>query len=128
MLQRDYILEMIEQFVQTVVASLRRALEKKDVAAAEEVEVAVASLVDLDPEVAMQLMPESLVTMMQLSGIGDSVADYVAYSLSLLSHAYDGMGDHQTAAMRRAQAQAVADTYGYDFSEVPEGLEGFSIA
>lgn len=124
MLQRDYILELIEQFVKTVVESLRRALAHADPAATEEAEAAVAGLVDLDVEVAMQLAPESLVTMMQLSGIGDSVADYVAYTLSLIGHAYDGMGDHATAAMRRDQAQAVADAYGYDFSVVPEGLEG----
>ena len=124
MLQRDYILEMIEQFVKGVVESLRRALAKADPEAAVEAEEALAGLVDLDPEVAMQLAPESLVTMMSLSGIGDSVADYAAYTLSLLAHAYDGMGDHETAAMRRAQAQAVADAYGYDFSEVPAGLEG----
>lgn len=123
MLQRDYILEMIEQFLKVVVASLGRALAKADPRSAEEAEAAVATLVDLDPEVAMQLAPESLVTMMQLSGIGDSVADYVAYTLSMLGHAYDGMGDHATAAMRREQAQAVADAYGYDFSAPPEGME-----
>lgn len=126
MLQKDYILEMIEQFVKGVVESLRRALDKADPAAAVEAEGAVAALVDLDPEVAMQLAPDSLVTMMSLSGVGDSVADYAAYTLSLLAHAYDGMGDHGTAAMRRAQAQAIADAYGYDFSEVPEGLEGLA--
>lgn len=130
MLQRDYILELIEQFVRGVVESLRLALSKVDPArareATEEVEQAVSELVDLDAEVAMQLAPESLVTMMQLSGISDSVADYVAYTLSVLGHAYDGMGDHTTAAMRRDQAQAVADAYGYDFAEPPAGLEDFT--
>ena len=74
MLHRDYLLEVIEQFVSTVSHALAKALLQRDLKAAEEVEAAVADLVQLDPETAMSLAPESLVTMMMLSGTGDAVA------------------------------------------------------
>ena len=120
MLHKDYLLEVIEQFVSTVSQALVRALLQRDVEAAEEVEAAVADLVQLDPETAMALAPQSLVTMMLLSGTGDSVAGYAAYALNRLGDAYDNMGEHDVAELRREQAQAIADTFGADLNEVPE--------
>lgn len=120
MLHKDYLLEVIEQFVSTVSQALVRALLQRDFEAAEEVEAAVADLVQLDPETAMALAPQSLVTMMLLSGTGDSVAGYAAYALNRLGDAYDNMGEHDVAELRREQAQAIADTFGADLNEVPE--------
>ena len=77
MLHRDYLLEVIAQFVDTVIQSLTIAREKADPKAAQDVEAAVAGLLDLDQQVAMQLTPDSLVTMLLLSGVGDALADCV---------------------------------------------------
>ena len=120
MLHRDYLLEIIAQFVETVLRSLRIAREKADPEAAQEVEAAVAGLLDLDQEVAMQLTPDSLVTMLLLSGVGDSLADYVTYAMRELADVYDGMGEHDLAALRREQARAIADSFGCDYEVVPE--------
>ena len=122
MLHRDYLLEVIEQFVSTVSQALARALLERDLDAAVEVEEAIAELVQLDPETAMSLAPESLVIMMQLSGTGDAVAGYAAYALNRLGDAYERMGDAELAAMRHDQAQAVADAFGADINEIPEEL------
>ncbi len=122
MLHRDYLLEVIEQFVSTVSQALARALLQRDLDSALEVEEAVAELVQLDPETAMSLAPDSLVIMMQLSGTGDAVAGYAAYALNRLGDAYERMGDAGTANMRRDQAQAIADAFGADIDEVPEEL------
>ena len=73
MLQKDYILEIVGDFVDGVAKHLDAALAG-DAEATGAVEQDVAGLLDLDPEVALTLSPDSLVTMMVLSGMGDSVA------------------------------------------------------
>lgn len=122
MLHRDYLLEVIQQFVSSISRSLARALLQRDFDAAEEVETAVADLVQLDPNTAMSLSPASLVTMMTLSGTGDSVAGYAAYALNRLGDAYEEMGQSELATMRREQAVAIADAFGADLNEIPEEL------
>lgn len=120
MLQHDYILEIIQQFVEVVTGALSRALRQGDLQGAVEVETAVGELLQLDADTAMALSPESLVTMMQLAGTGDAVSGYVAYALNRLADAYDGMGKHELAAIRRSQADAIAQAFGADLDEVPE--------
>lgn len=122
MLHRDYLLEVIEQFVSTVSRALAHVLLHRDLDSALEVEEAVAELMQLDPDTAMSLSPESLVVMMQLSGTGDAVAGYAAYALNRLGDGYERMGDAGTAAMRRDQAAAIADAFGANIDEVPEEL------
>ena len=120
MLQKDYILEIVGDFVDGVAKHLDAALAG-DAEATGAVEQDVAGLLDLDPEVALTLSPDSLVTMMVLSGMGDSVAAYVAFSLTRLADAYEAQGDVDTAALRRAQAAAVGESFGHG---CPRGLLG----
>ena len=119
MLEHDYILEIITQFVDSVSIVLRRAVIKHDEVAAREVENAVAELIDLDPETAMQLAPDSLVTMMILSGLGDSVASYACYALEKVALAYEEMGQDDLAHVRHAQANAVAESFACDVNDIP---------
>ena len=120
MLHRDYLLEIISRFVDSVTVSLRRAVLKADVASAKEVEDGIAALLDLDPYTTMSLAPNSLVTMMLLSGLGDAVASYVCYALDRVGDAYDNAGDHDRAELRWDQAQAIAESFGCDPDLVPE--------
>lgn len=120
MLQHDYLVEVIQQFVRVALSPLSRALEDHDLEAAGEVEEAIGDLLQLDPETAMALAPESLVTMMQLAGTGDALSGYAAYALDRLADAYEGAGERELAETRRAQAEAVAAAFGADLSEVPE--------
>lgn len=123
MLHKDYLLEVIAQFVEVVTEALGLAHRKHDPTAVQEAEEAVAGLLDLDAQVALKLSPDSLVTMMLLSGIGDSLAEYVTYTLRELGDVYEEMGDVQTAALRRDQAVAVADSFGVDPDVVPEEFQ-----
>ena len=120
MLHKDYLLEIIERFVDSVTIALRGSFVGRSVDSAKEVEDSVAALLDLDPQTAMNLSPDSLVTMMILSGLGDSLAEYVSYALDRVGDAYDDMGDHTTAALRWDQAEAVAESFGCDQSVVPK--------
>lgn len=119
MLHKDYLLEVIAQFVEVVTEALGLARRKHDPEAAQEAEEAVAGLLDLDAQVALRLSPDSLVTMMFLSGIGDSLAEYVTYTLRELGDVYEEMGDAQTAALRREQSLAVAESFDVDPDVVP---------
>ena len=121
MLQRDYILEIVEQFVDGVSAALRRSLDG-DASACEDVESQVAELLELDRGTALALAPDSLVTMMVLSGMGDSVASYVCYALDRLSRLYERAGEEDLAGLRSLQARAVAESFGCDPACLPEEL------
>ena len=123
MLQRDYVLAQINLFVQTVLEPLRLALEELDLDSVHTVEQAVGKLIDLDADTALALSPDSLVTMMQLSGIGDSVAGYASYALARIADSYERMGKEQTAGVRRDQARKVAVAFGWNLSDIPEEFE-----
>ena len=120
MLQRDYIVQIIREFGEVLSRWLRPAVVEADGAAIEEVEAAIGKLVDLDGDVVVSLAPESLVTMFELSGVADSVAGYAGYALLRLGDAYDARGDADCAALRRTQAQALADAFGSRLGEIPE--------
>ena len=119
MLHRDYLLEVIAKFVDAVTIALRGALLDGNPQSAQEAEDSIAALLDLDPDTAMNLAPDSLVTMMLLSGMGDSLASYVSYALDRVGDAYDDMGDKRTAELRWDQAQAVAEAFNCDPETIP---------
>ena len=113
MLQRDYLLEILIRFIETLTRALKRAVEQNDLSGCREAERAVADLLELDPETAMVLAPASLVP----------VASYVGYTLDRVADIYEDGGDEATAELRRAQAEAVADAYGCDLMDVPDELD-----
>ena len=123
MLEHDYIQEIIDKFVQAVMEPIRRALLDKDLASAETVEHQIAEMMSLSVDTAMNLAPESLCTMMLLSGIGDSIAGYAAWSLLRLSEVYAAAGMQDVADLRRAQAEAIGREFMYDISETPVEFE-----
>jgi hypothetical protein len=126
MLQRDYLLEIIAQFVAAVMRALRAARAAQEapsaLEAAQDVEREVASLLDLDPAVALSLEPDSLVTMILLSGMGEALAGYVAFALDRTADIYDNVGEAGLAELRRSQARAVAESFGCDPTNPPEEL------
>ena len=123
MLQHDYIHGLIQEFGRAVSEALRRVFFAGSRETAEEagadVEVAVGQLIDLDADTAMALSPESLVTMIQLSGVGESVAGYAAWALDRLADAYELQGDVRSST-RRDQARAIATAFNCDLSQCPE--------
>ena len=123
MLQRDYLLEILIRFIETLTRALKRAVEQNDLSGCREAERAVADLLELDPETAMVLAPASPVQMMELSNVGSAVASYVGYTLDRVADIYEDGGDEATAELRRAQAEAVADAYGCDLMDVPDELD-----
>ena len=123
MLHRDYILEMIAEFCEVVSRALKNALAGGGIDSCVEVEDQLPSVLDLDPTLALSLEPDSLVSMMVLSGMGDALAEYIAYALSELSDVYDDLGEEGLSKLRLAQAAAVAESFGCDLDAVPEGFD-----
>lgn len=124
MLERDYILELVSTFARSVARGFARALGDDPDGGVREVEQAVADLLELDAETALALAPDSLVTMMVLSGTGSALASYVAYALRRLGDVYERRGDDDLAGLRRAQGAAVAESFGCDADAVPDELAG----
>lgn len=122
MLQRDYVLELIGQFTEVVKRALKRA-QAGDLVGCEEVERQIGEILDLDYSTALSLAPDSLVTMMVISGMGDSVASYVCFALARLAEVYEKNGDEDLSMLRAAQAKAVAESFGCDPDDVPEELK-----
>ena len=122
MLQRDYILEIVADFTESVARAFKLAVQKKDPTACTDIEQQIGELLDLDHKTALALAPDSLVTMMVLSGMGDSVASYVCWSLERLSKVYEDMGNEDLAGARHLQAQAVAESFNCDVADVPVEL------
>ena len=120
MLQRDYLLELVRRFGDGLREHLYPAVVDGDATSIREVEDDVGRLVDLDGASALALAPESLVTMMELSGVADSVAAHAAYALVRLADAYERAGDGATAQIRRGQARALAQAFGVALDQVPE--------
>ncbi len=120
MLQRDYITEMTRRFGQVLARRMRAALLDADQDAIADLEDAVGSLLDLDGATALALDPTSLVTMMELSGIADSLAVYVQYALLRIADGYEASGNTALAATRREQAQAVAGAFLCQLGTVPQ--------
>ena len=96
MLQRDYVLELIGQFTEVVKRALKLA-QAGDLGGCEEVERQIGEILDLDYSTALSLAPDSLVTMMVISGMGDSVASYVCFALA---------GTPSADASRRGRSRA----------------------
>lgn len=120
MLERDYIVELANRFGNSLTRWLKPAVIDADLDAISEVEAAVADLLDLDPKTALSLEPTSLVTMMELSGIADSLAGYVSYALLRLGDAYDAAGNSAVASLRREQARAISAAFGSELGIIPE--------
>ncbi len=120
MLQRDYITEMTRRFGQVLGRRLRAAVLDADPDAIADLEEAVGNLLDLDGATALSLDSTSLVTMMELSGIADSLAVYVSYALLRIADGYEAQGNLALAGTRREQAEAVANAFLCQLGTVPE--------
>lgn len=122
MLQRDYLVQMIQQFIQAIMRS-RTTSQQDPQQAADSLENAIGSATDIDGATLLSLGPESIASVMQLSGVDPRVAGYIAYSLQLEAEYLHQAGNDVLATIRQQQAEAVAETFMCDLNEVTSELE-----
>ena len=129
MFERDYLMRLIMDFMQGIRLSLERAADGHDPAgAADSLDNAIGSATDIVPATLLALTPDSIATIMQVSGVDPKVTEYIARSLLLSSRYHADAGDNETAALRMEQGLAVARAYGHDVSASdadPASMERF---
>ena len=114
MFEQDYLMRIIAQLL----GAIRRSMER---AAGEE-----------DPDgAARALAPESLASVLQVSGVDPHLTEYIARSLMLSGRYHGEAGRADMAELRRAQGRAVAAAFGHELGSDPvsdEALEALMTA
>lgn len=124
MLEQDYLMRLIITFFQ----AMRRSWEKSEVdrdpqGAADTLEAAIDAATDLDGAALLSLAPESIATVMQVSGVDPNVTEFVARGMLLESVYLEQAGQPHLASVRSAQAHALAQAYGFDLPEDPTDFD-----
>jgi len=131
MFERDYLMKQFLMFFKALVRSWEQMEEEEDpLAAADTLEEAISNATEIDGAALLALAPESIASIMQVTGIDPRVVEYISRSMLLESVYLDQAGSSGLSEIRAAQARAIADAYGFglpddpsDFDAITEGLE-----
>jgi hypothetical protein len=135
MFEQDYLVHLLLQFFRGLMRANELREEKDDPqAAADLLESAIGEATEMDGATLLSLAPESIATIMQVSGIDPNVTEFVARSL-LLESVYLEEAGNSLSSIREGQARAIAEAYGFelpddpsDFGALTEGLEEAALA
>lgn len=126
MLQQDYLVRMLMRLAEAISKSLAKAKDDDDPEeAAELLENAIGEATELDGAVLLSLAPESIASVVQISGTDPRVVEYIARTLMLEASYLEDAGKSEKAALRNEQALALANAYGIDVSSVELSEEEF---
>lgn len=129
MFERDYLMRMLLAFYEAIVKSVQKGDDEDDPKeAADLLEEAIGSAVDMDGATLLTLAPESIAGVLQVSGTDPRVTEYIARSLLLASGYLAEAGEGALAGLRAAQARALADAYGFALPDDPADLTGLAEA
>ncbi|WP_165252564.1 hypothetical protein [Adlercreutzia sp. ZJ304] len=119
MLTQDYLVRMLVDFAAGIMRAMQRRTEDRDPkGAAEMLETAIGESVDMDGDMLLSLAPESIASIMQISGTDPAITEYVARSLMLAASYREDAGETDMAKLRADQARAIAAAYGHDISDM----------
>lgn len=128
MFEQDYLMRLLMQFMEAMRRSIERADDGRDpAAAADMLENAIGDATDLDGSMLLSLAPESMASVLQVSGVDPHVTEYVANSLQLESEFLRSAGNDELAEVRAGQARALASTFGFELAEARR-LSGSTIS
>lgn len=129
MLEQDYIIRLLVRFADAIRRSLEATRGDRDPAdAAALLESAIGEATDIDGEVLLSLSPDSIASVLQVSGTDPMVMEYLARSLLLASEYLEQANDKELSALREAQAYALAEAYEIELDHddiTPEAFEEF---
>ena len=129
MLQRDYLVQLITQFIEAIIRS-RTVAGKEDnpLLAADLLEAAVEQALDMDGVALLSLAPESFAAILSVSGVDPALIEYIAHALQQESEYLEQAESHELAQLRLLQAQALFDTYGLNpqNAEIQAEFEGLT--
>ncbi|WP_251212083.1 hypothetical protein [Adlercreutzia murintestinalis] len=119
MLTQDYLVRMLVDFAAGIMRAMQRQTEERDPrGGAELLEAAVGQAVDIDGDALLALAPESMATVLQVSGTEPALTEYMARSLMLAASYRSEAGQAELAELRANQARALATAYGHDISDM----------
>ena len=117
-IKSDYLMDMVARFCDAVLRGIDARRAGDTFEAREDFESVVGGVLDMDASCALALSSSSLVTMMQLSAVDETLVENCAYALMQAADTYEA-ADPGIAQLRREQAQALADAYGFDADVSP---------
>ncbi len=119
MFEHDYLMRMFFQLFDAIQRSLRlsRGDNPDPQAQARLLEDAIGVATELDGGVLLSLSPDSIASIMEVSGTDPRVAEYVARTMYLISGYLAEAGKTDLATLRAEQALALADHYGFSLDE-----------
>lgn len=127
MLEQDYLMRQFLMFFKALMRSWEQMHEEKDpLGAADTLEDAISAATDIDGAALLSLAPESIASIMQVTGIDPRIVEYLARSMLLESVYLDQAGKGELARVRDAQARAIADAYGFDLPDDPSDFEAIT--
>ena len=118
MFERDYLMKLILGYFKTIVIVIKQGEKEKDPeGAADLLEQAIGEATEIDGKVLLSLAPESIASVLQVSGTDPKVVGYVAHGLLLEAHYLMLACDFARAELREEQARALASAYGFDLPD-----------
>ena len=127
MFQNDYLMRMILQLVEAIRRSMQHGYASRE-EEIQAIEAALGECMDLDPSLALNLAPDSLVSVLELGNFDSQLGGYVTRTLYYEADLLEAENKTQSASLRRAQASAIALKYAIDISSdavSAEELEAF---
>lgn len=129
MLHQDYLVRMFVQLAAAIRQTFDKTQEHEDPETkANLLEASLMNATEIDGGLLLQLAPETMASMLQLSGTDPTLIGYVARTLLLESVYLKEAQQAALAQLRRNQAYALAEAYGFELSDVaiePDALEEF---
>ena len=131
MFEQDYLMKQFLMFFQALTRSWEQMQDEEDPqGAADTLENAISVATEMDGTALLTLAPESIASIMQVTGVDPNVVEYISRSMLLESVYLGQAGNVELADVRAAQARAIADAYGFglpddpsDFDAITAGLE-----
>lgn len=124
MFERDYLMKLILGYFKTIIIVIKRGEKEKDPeGAADTLEQAIGEATEIDGGVLLSLAPDSIASILQVSGTDPKVVNYVAHGLLLESHYLMLACDFARAELREEQARALAAAYGFELPDDPAEAE-----
>ena len=128
MFEQDYLMRMLLALFEAMNRAAERA-QGQDAdprESAKMLEDAISNAVEMDGAVLLSLSPESIAQVMSVSGVDPNITQFVARSMLLESVYLAESHQNQLAALRTAQARAIADAYGFDLPEDPSDFDALT--
>ncbi|WP_124060405.1 hypothetical protein [Gordonibacter sp. Marseille-P4307] len=129
MYEKDYLMRQILQFVEALTKTrIQEERELDPLDSARSIEDAFSRATDLDGPAMLSLAPESMASVLDVSGVEPRIVRYLAHGLLLESVYLQQGGENQLADLRAAQARALASRYGIGLPDDPADFSALESA